>query len=252
MVKVIFPKVTKTENTLQSVFTLVATGVRIVQASNKWGGWRHEKFLQKKGYLFMCDLKHQRNLCMMYHKLGVTLECGRTLNINELLCSVQKRCGIYEEKNRILFSSLIIVTLIRICVELSWVWWNNNDLNTSEKRGQWNYGILTSKTPEKWLGKFDIWKVSSVRRKKQNLKKTSLGSTCLLDDSYCGLSQVCFFSGSSSQRAHSAHLQCLQSWKCLIPVFYPFHCFHLRFNLFLQLVMLCWSQLSGERNTIRW
>ena len=40
----------------------------------------------------MCDFKHQRNLCMMYHKVGVTPECGRTLNINELLCLVQKKC----------------------------------------------------------------------------------------------------------------------------------------------------------------
>ena len=71
-------------------------------------GERHEKFLQKKGYPFMCDLKHQRNLCMMYHKVGVTPECGRTLNINQsFYIECRKGAGIYDKKNRILFLYLM-------------------------------------------------------------------------------------------------------------------------------------------------
>ena len=34
----------------------------------------------------MHDLKFQRNLYMMYPKVGVTPECGRTLNTNKNLC----------------------------------------------------------------------------------------------------------------------------------------------------------------------
>ena len=34
----------------------------------------------------MHDLKFQRNLYMMYPKVEVTLECGRTLNTNKSFC----------------------------------------------------------------------------------------------------------------------------------------------------------------------
>ena len=55
----------------------------------------------------MHDLKFQRNLYMMYPKVEVTLECGRTLNTNKSFCIYcRKGVGIYEEKNRILFLCL--------------------------------------------------------------------------------------------------------------------------------------------------